>query len=306
MGAMSGPHWRDLERFAPDFWNELDRSPSTRRTYREALKTFFGWCRQNSSHASEDLASVSTIRTYKDWLQSERSANTTSTYLVALRRYFAHLMEQGHLKSNPVESIKGPPKPRGHLRSDLTRAEIRTVFEAIDRGSILGRRDFAMINLMVRCGLRLIEIQRANVGDMEVQQGRRILRIWGKGRATRDEFVVLTEPTERAIEDYLTTRGALQPSDPLFAGLRRRAGSLRLSRRTIRRRVTHHLEKAGVKRARISAHSLRHSFVTLAIEGGASILQAQTAARHRSIQTTLVYFHEHARLKDPVEDRIEI
>jgi integrase/recombinase XerC/integrase/recombinase XerD len=132
------------------------------------------------------------------------------------------------------------------------------------------------------------------------------LRIWGKGRDARDEFAVLTEPTERALADYLATRGPLQPSDPLFVGVGRHRGGQRLSRRNIRRRVTFYLEKAGLKRARISAHSLRHSFVTLAIEGGASIVQTQTAARHRSVQTTLVYFHEHTRLTDPVEDRIEI
>lgn len=299
---MVEPCLNDLEDLATEFWRTLDLSPSTRRTYREALKNFFGWCRQMPAEA----IGTETIRAYKEWLQTERAANTVSTYLVALRRYFAYLIEQGRLLSNPAQAFKGPRKSRGHLRSDLSRQEIRALLEAIDCLNPLGLRDFAMINLMVRGGLRLIEVQRANVGDIEAQQGRRILRIWGKGRAERDEFVVLTEPTERAIADYLATRGPLGPSDPLFASQGGRNGGGRLSRRTIRRRVTYYMQKVGVKRARVSAHSLRHSFVTLAIEGGASILQAQTAARHRSIQTTLVYFHEHGRLADPVEDKIRI
>ena len=297
----------DLEQLAKEACASLDVSLATRRTYLEALKSFFAWRRRIASPAAtEPDIETRTLQAYKAWLQAGHSSNTLSTYLVALRRCFAALVAQGHLPANPAQAIKGPRRPRGHLRSDLSRQELRALLEAIKRDSPLGRRDFAMINLMVRGGLRLVEVQRTNVDDIEEQQGRRILRIWGKGRATRDEFVVLTEPTERAIAAYLETRGPLPASAPLFAGLGGSNWGRRLSRRTIRRRVTYYLEQTGVKRPRVSAHSLRHSFVTLAIEGGASILQAQTAARHRSIQTTLVYFHEHARLSDPVEDKIHI
>lgn len=286
------------------FFRSLDVSESTARTYREALKSFLRWW-EAQAHPALDS---NTLKRYRDWLKAHRTANTALTYWVALRRFFGFAVAEGLLEHNPTEGIKGLRRPRGHLRRDLTRPELRALFAAIDTRTELGKRDFAMVNLMVRGGLRVIEVHRANVGDLETRQGRKILRIWGKGRDARDEFIVLTEPAERALLEYLACRGELRPEDPLFV----RYSPLhswtneRLSTRHIRRRITYYMKKAGIKTDKTTVHSLRHSFVTLAIEGGASLLEAQTAARHRSIQTTLIYFHEHGRLENPVEDRIKI
>jgi len=285
-----------------EFIGALDVSSSTARTYKEAIKSFSRWL---AEQPTQEIA-PSILKAYREWLREHRAANTALTYWVALRRFFQYAVAEGFLERNPLEGIKGLRRPQGHLRRDLTRAEIRALFEAIDRRSELGKRDFAMINLMVRAGLRVIEIRRANVGDLESRRGRKILRIWGKGRDERDEFVVLAEPAEQALLEYLACRGRLEPIDPLFARVGNHKSPQRLSTRHIRRRITYYLERAGVKTAKTTAHSLRHSFVTLAIEGGASLVEAQAAARHRSIQTTMIYFHEHGRLEHPVEDKIEI
>jgi site-specific recombinase XerD len=290
------------------FLQAVDVSPNTARTYREALKTFARWW--HSQATPPPPLTPETLKSYREWLRTHRAANTVLTYWVALRRFFQFAVAEGLLERNPVEGIKGLRRPRGHLKRDLTRTELRRLFEVIDRSTELGLRDYAMITLMVRNGLRVIEIHRANVGDLDTRQGRKILHIWGKGRDERDEFVVLAEPTERALLEYLSCRKNLAPEAPLFAkvgtSLKNKKDGGRLSTRHIRRRVTHYMELAGVKTDKTSPHSLRHSFVTLAIEGGASLLEAQTAARHRSIQTTMIYFHEHGRLENPVEDRIEI
>ncbi|MFB6285266.1 MAG: tyrosine-type recombinase/integrase [Candidatus Bipolaricaulia bacterium] len=297
------PAWQEA---IPAFLNSLDVSSNTVRTYEEALKSFTRWLASHDGTEAEP--SPETVRAYREWLKGERSANTVLTYWVALRRFFQYAVVNDHIQKNPVEGLKGLRRPRGHLRRDLTRGELRAVFEAIDTSTELGKRDYAMINLMARNGLRIVEIHRANVGDLEARQHRQIMRIWGKGRDERDEFVVLAEPTEAALDDYLDTRGAAASNEPLFtkASGSSPQGEARLSTRHIRRRITRYFELAGVKTDRTSVHSLRHSFVTLAIEGGATLMEAQAAARHRSIQTTMVYFHEHGRLDNPVEDRIDI
>jgi site-specific recombinase XerD len=285
------------------FLQSLDVSPNTVRTYREALKSFARWWEERGRPPLDSEA----LKAYREELRVRRAANTVLTYWVALRRFFRYTAAEGLVSQNPIEGMRGLRRPQGHLRRDLTRAELRALFEAIDRSTELGKRDFAIVNLMARNGLRVIEVHRANVGDLEARQGRKILRIWGKGRDERDEFVVLAEPTERALLEYLACRGDLPPGAPLFAkAAPGRNGDLRISTRHIRRRITYYMKKAGVKTDKTTAHSLRHSFVTLAIEGGASLLEAQTAARHHSIQTTMIYFHEHGRLENPVEDRIEI
>ncbi|MBI3660540.1 site-specific integrase [Candidatus Acetothermia bacterium] len=295
--ATSGLDYAEL---ATDFLNSLDASPQTARTYREALKNFLRWL------GKKDTVTLTDMKAYKEWLRLERAANTVATYLVALRRFFQFCVNEGYISSNPVDHVKSIRRPRGHLRQDVPREGIRLLFSAVDRNTSIGKRDFAIINLMVRNGLRVIEVHRANVGDIESKQGRQILRVFGKGRDERDEFVVLTEPAIQAIQDFLTCRKDIKSHDPLFTGLGGRNKGKRITTRTISRQVNSYMIRSGVKNKKTSPHSLRHSFVTLAIQGGASIVEAQVAARHRSIETTRVYFHEHDRLDAPVEDKIEI
>ena len=294
-----------IEKLIDRFLSSADVSENTARTYREALWKFVGWASSRDGLKLEEIEKTD-IREYREWLKGHRAANTVSTYIVALRRFFDYCVSEGLLVQNPAQGVKGARKPQGHLRQDLSRAEIRALFAAIDRSTLVGKRDFAIVNLMARNGLRIIELQRANVGDLETLRGRKILRIRGKGRDEKDEFTVLAEPTEEALRDYLTARGKPGDDEPLFVGVGGRNKGRRLTRWAIRQRVTKYMTKAGVKRERVTPHSLRHSFITLAIEGGATLEEAQIAARHRSIETTRRYFHEHDRLERPVEDRIEI
>lgn len=292
---------------AEGFLHTLDVSANSARTYKEALKTFYKWW----SRAKRPPLTKETLRDYREWLKENRAVNTVLTYSVALGRFFKYAVQEGELNTNPLEGVKRLRRPQGHLRRDLSRNELRGVFEAIDRQTQIGKRDFAIVSLMARNGLRIIEVHRANYGDLEQRMGRKILRIWGKGRDERDEFVVLSQAAEEALMDYLDTRKTMKNNSPLFINESKKKGpgrkpQERISVRHIRRRVTHYFEQAGVKTSKTTVHSLRHSFVTLAIEGGASLMEAQAAARHRSIQTTMVYFHEHGRLDNPVEDRIQI
>jgi integrase/recombinase XerC/integrase/recombinase XerD len=283
-----------------EFLNSLDVSPQTSRTYKEAMKNFLGWL------GTKGVVTPSEMKAYKEWLRLERAANTVATYLVALRRFFQYCVAEGYLTMNPADNVKSIRRPRGHLRQDVPRDGIRRLFDSVNRTTTIGKRDFAIMNLMARNGLRVIEVHRANVGDIEARQGRQILRVFGKGRDERDEFVVLTDPVIQAIQDFLTSRKDPKPHEPLFIGLGGRNHGKRLTTRTISRQVHRHMIQSGVKNKKTSPHSLRHSFVTLAIQGGASIVEAQVAARHRSIETTRVYFHEHDRLDAPVEDKIKI
>lgn len=287
-----------------EFFNSLDVSEGTIRTYREGLKSFFRWRKRMKYQGEIDQSQV---QNYKKWLKESKSANTTSTYIVSLRRFLGFCVSVGKLATNPAENVRGVKRIRGHLKSDLSKQEIRKLFKSINRSTKIGKRDFAMVNLMVRCGLRLIELKRADVGDMEARNKRSILWIRGKGRDEKEEFVVLTQPSLEAVYDYLDTRlEKLSKESPLFVGAGGKNRGERLTTRTIRRRVTKYLCEAGLKSDRITSHSLRHSFVTLAIEGGATIEKTRAAARHRSIATTQVYFHEHDRLKEPVEDKIDV
>jgi integrase/recombinase XerC/integrase/recombinase XerD len=283
------------------FLESVDGSEKTRLTYDHALRAFTRWFQNHESPLSID-----TIRKYRDSLKQNSTANTVALYLVTLRKFFDYCVGQQIISENPAHGVKSLKKPRGHLRHDLSRTDLRSIFENVDQSNDLGLRDFAMINLMVRNGLRVVEITRANIRDLEVMQGRTILRVRGKGRDALDEFVVLNEITRDVILKYLENKDSEDKNTPLFSSVGIRNSGGRLSTRTVHRRVSYYMEKAGVKTDKVSPHSLRHSFVTLAIEGGATLVEVQAAARHRSLQTTMGYFHEHGRLNDPIEDRIKI
>jgi len=248
------------------------------------------------------------IRTFKIFLLNKGLVpNTVSVYLVAIRQFLSYLVERGILPSNPAKEVKRPRIPKTHQRDALTAESARNLLHIISRDSLKGSRDFAMINLMLRTGIREIEVSRARIGDIAEKEGARILEIHGKGRETKDSFVVLTDEAYQPIEEYLFLRSDVTPSSPLFVSAGNRSRG-KLSTRGIRSLVSCYLNSAGLKSRRITPHSLRHTAITLAINGGNgdNLLRVQQMARHESIGTTLGYFHEFDRLNNAAERSIKI
>lgn len=290
------------ERLLKEFLSDADLSHATKDTYRKALKVFFCWVEENlNSHFSSRE-----VRLYRNSLMdSGLSPLSVSTYLTSLRSFFDFLVEKELVPYNPAARVKGAKRPRGHLRDSLVTHQVRRLLDVIDTSNPLGKRDFAMINLMVRCGLRSIEINRTNVGDLRAKEGEMVLYVQGKGRETKDEFVVVLKEAYGAITDYLAERGPVKDQDPLFCGTSNRSRG-RLSTRSIRGRVAHYMNLAGIKTNRVTTHSLRHTAATLAIAGGASILAVQEMMRHSSINTTRIYIHEMSRVRGGAEHFIQI
>ncbi|RLC83357.1 MAG: integrase [Chloroflexi bacterium] len=270
---------------------ELDVRQTTKRAYRQAVIRFLEWTRG---------AGASTAVEFKEALQAEGlAAHTVGVYLTGLRRFCAWCVERGLLPYNPVENVKAPEKPRGHLRDAPTDDELRRVLAQVDRSTLAGMRNFAMLSLMYRCGLRTVEVVRADVDDVRPKDGEVVLWVQGKGRADKDEFVVLTGETYNAVMDYLTARQA-QPGEPLFVGEGNRNRG-RLTTRSVRRMVNRYFKAAGVWRPGLSAHSLRHYAATAALKAGAHPLQVQQMMRHRRFETTQAYIHDLGRIANAAE-----
>jgi integrase/recombinase XerC len=156
---------------------------------------------------------------------------------------------------------------------------------------------------MAYCAVRTVEIQRADIADLQTKDNRTILWIRGKGHEEADDFVVLPSHTERVVRDWLKVRK--KKAGPLFWSLSRQNRGERLSSRAIRGIVKDRFANAGVLGNHKTTHSLRHSAITNAIRQGAQPLQVQAMARHRSFDTTLGYYHEVGRIASPAEDMID-
>ena len=162
------------------------------------------------------------------------------------------------------------------------------------------------MNLLIRVGLRSVEVTRGRLGDLRNRGDQTILLVQGKGRVEKDALVVLTDATLGPIYDYLAARRCegrevVGEDSPLFASLSNKTYGKPLSTRSIRQIAKEALRAAGLDSERLTTHSFRHSAVTFALLGGASLQQAQALARHTNLTTTMVYAHNVDRVSQAPE-----
>ncbi len=283
------------------FINSLDVKPRSRETYRKALGQFMEYIQNRKEQKPLERQD---ILNYKAHLISKYTACTVSSYLTPVKGLFTYL-EAEKISPNIAAGIKGAKHQQGFRKDALTIEQARNTLHSADCSTLEGKRDHALVNLLMRTGLRTIEVERANIEDIRQESGEALLYIQGKGRDAKDDFVLLTETTLKPIRDYLNARGKTRPEDPLFTSHSDRNHGGRLTTRSIRRIVKETLKKAGIESDRLTAHSMRHTAVTLSLLGGATVQEAQSMARHKNINTTLIYAHNINRIQNAPERKID-
>ena len=292
--ALEGLEEAWLEALAKDYSRE------TVAAYSKGLRLFRDWL----TGEGLTLATVTPgeVVRWRESLKAAYAVSTVNLWLSAVRSFYGWLIEQGAPIVNPAK-VRGATR-RGqatlHKRGELTNGEVVAVLRTCDE-TPRGKRDRAVLSLMAYCALRTVEIQRADIGDLDARDGRPILWVKGKGHTDRDDYVVLPAPAEAALLEWLAVRPVGE--DALFVGMGNRNRG-RLTLRQLRAIIGGRYQEAGVRGEKKSAHSLRHSAISNALRHGASPLEVQAMARHKSMDTTLVYVHELRRLANPAEDKI--
>ena len=230
-------------------------------------------------------------------------ATTIALYLAALRRFF-QWTEQTGLYQNIAVGVKAPRIDKGHKKDYLAADQVKGILSNMSRNSLEAKRNYAVMALMTTGGLRTIEIVRANVEDIRIVGGVSVLYIQGKGKSDKSDFVKLAPQVIEAIADYLKERGKVKGSDPLFVSCSRRNKGQRLTTRTISSIAKTALRQNGFNSNRLTAHSLRHTAVTLALLAGLTLAEVQHFARHSNIATTQIYAHNIDRMKSQCESAI--
>jgi len=291
----------DPGRLYERFLASCDVKESSRHTYRRALRQFMVWVEREGAQSP----TRETVLDYKKHLQDrDLSSLTVSSYLVAVRKFF-EWAEGEKIYPNVARGVKGARSPRNIRKDPLTIDQVKELLMSIDRSSLLGKRDFALLNLLVRTGLRTVEIVGADVGDIRQQGGEALLYIQGKGRDDKDDFVLLTHETLMPIMEYLKERGVSDDTAPLFASVSDRNGGERLTTRSVSRLVKEYLRGIGLDSGRLTAHSLRHTAITLCLKGGATVQEAKALGRHSNINTTMIYAHNIDRIAQAPERKID-
>ena len=223
--------------------------------------------------------------------ESGMSKTSVARKLAAVRTFYRHLIEIGVVEASPADLVASPKRDQ-YLPHVLKPAEVAAVLEAIPAATPLELRDRAMFELAYAAGLRAEEIVNVDITDIDPDAEQ--VRVLGKGSKTR--VVPAGEPTWRAIDSYLQRgRPALeQEREPaLFIS---KTGK-RLSTSDVRRRLVAWVRRAAVQSG-VTPHTLRHSFATHLLEGGADLRAIQELLGHATISTTQTYTRvESGRLK---------
>jgi site-specific recombinase XerD len=216
---------------------------------------------------------------------SERGAakSTVARKLAAVRTFFGHLVERGAVEANPADLV-GVPKKDSYLPRVLKPDEVAVLLERMPASGPLELRDRAMLELAYSAGLRAEEIVQLDLQSLDPDAEE--VRVEGKGAKTR--IVPAGEPAWHALETYLArARPGLAAASPEPALFLSKSGR-RLSTSDVRRRLALQVGRAALQGG-ISPHTLRHSFATHLLEGGADLRTIQELLGHASISTTQTY-----------------
>ena len=274
----------DWERLIEIFLNSQDIMDKSRETYRWGLKRFFRWMR-TTGRTLQTMTPADVVQ-FKGKLSKERlSPLTVGAYMTAVRRFYGWT-ETSLIYPNIARSVKTPKGRKGFRKTALTPEEAASLLEHLKGRSL---RDYAIVNLILRTGLRTVEVMRADVGDITRKRGKRILKVWGKGAEDKDAMVIIGEPVWNPIREYLSTRGEVPKDAPLFVTEGKGHRGERVSTRTIQRLCKEALRAIGLDSHEYSAHSLRHTTAVTIIRKGGDLNDVQRVLRHASQVTSQVY-----------------
>lgn len=261
---------------------EKNAAQHTINAYRSDLLLFSAFLVQEKDPAA-NVASVSHlfIRQYLAVLHKDLRKSTIGRKLAAIRALFKYLLREGLVDKNPAELVNTPKKEK-KIPFHLTIDEVTTLVEAPLGLDILSLRDRAIMETLYSCGIRVSELTVLNVGDLEMEE--RLVHVCGKGNKQR--ILPVGRKAHEALTAYLAARGMAGLETPLI--LNSRGG--RLTSRSVARIVDKYILKMAAMK-KISPHTLRHTFATHMLEGGADLRAIQELLGHASLSTTQKYTH---------------
>jgi integrase/recombinase XerC len=263
---------------------ERNLSSATIRAYSREVSSFVDFAVAELHCVEPARAMPLTIRAYLAHLHSRGlKPRSIGRALAALRTYFRFLVAEGAITASPADAV---PHPREGKRAPeiADRYAIEELLEGFP-DTAAGRRDHAAVELLYAAGLRVGELVALDLADLQL--GRRVLRVRGKGR--KERLVPFGRPAARAIEAYLPDRArwrrdVADEEEPLFVN--QRGG--RLSDRSVRRQLDVAVRRTAALN-HLHPHALRHAFATHLLEAGMDLRAIQELLGHSSLATTQIY-----------------
>ena len=274
---------------------EKGLAPASVEAYRADLARF---AREGAGGEGAAVPGTEGIRRYLDLLRKQGlAARSIARHLTTLRNFYTYLLREEMIGADPT-AVLSLPRQWKNLPKYLTGDEVERLLRAPDGDEPVGSRDRAMLELLYASGLRVTELCRLRLADVDLDMG--VVRVLGKGNKQR--MVPAGSAAVAAIADYMASgRPALmrgRSSEYLFVTAR--GGPL--TRQGFWKALTLYGRKAGIAR-KLTPHLIRHSFATHLLEGGADLRSVQMMLGHADISTTQIYTHVlRSRLRETVDE----
>jgi integrase/recombinase XerD len=265
--------------------------------YRRDLASLLSWLSNTPGNTGLNAVSLDTLRVYLDHLRVTGLSNRSiARQVTTLRGFFGFLLEDGVLTANPTELLSGP-KTGSSLPKYLDAGGVDQLLESPDEASATGLRDRAMLDLLYATGLRVSELIKVRVADLDDLAG--MLRVIGKGNKQR--LVPVGKQALQSIESYRTSQRPQLLKSRVSPYLFVTARGTAMTRQGFWKLLRGHGKSVGIFRG-LSPHVLRHTFATHLLEGGADLRSVQTMLGHADIGTTQIYTHVmRARLQQTID-----
>lgn len=292
-----------IDELVDSFIASQDVKLSSKLLYRRTLKQYFNWVTKKGYLLSE-IARPEVLEYKDELLLSGMSSLTVGSYITSVRRFY-EWTEANKYYPNVAKGIKAPKRKQQFKKQPLLPSQATELLNYYQDKAL---REYAIIGLLLRTGLRTIEVIRASVEDITYKGSQRVLLIQGKGRDEKDNFVLLTDKTYQPIAQYLATRGNIDGSEPLFTSTSNNSKGERLTTRSISYIAKEGLKAIGLDERSFTAHSLRHTTAVNILRAGGSLETAQFTLRHSNPATTQIYtatLNEERRLQNSGEALID-
>ena len=279
------------------FISEQSVSQISRQIYRMALMKFFSFITGSDVWNPGHNIEVRTVTTpmiidFKDDQNTKHcSEYSTALYIAVLKRFFRWTASKG-IHDNVALNVRSPRRQRGLCKDPLTLEQATVLMASIERSTSIGKRNYAIVALLLYNGLRGIEVQRINNKDIVKEGDITYIYVQGKGHVNKDDKVALCSGVLKAINHYQSTKVGYENDDPLFVAIGRRNMDNRISLSLIKKIVLTQLVVLGFKTDRISTHSLRHTAASLLIHKGDTMPNIKKFMRHSSYTVTERYIQQ--------------
>lgn len=270
-----------------DFFDYIDVSELTEKTYKSGIKDFITFLNGNTKPTRQNIIS------YKENLLSRKKPTTVNARLIAIKQLFRWLQFKG-LYPNITENIKQVEV--GEIDKNYpTLEEIKYILSKIDNDY-----DRALFSLLVTTGIRLNEACQANIEDIKELHGQTVLYVLGKCRNGKEEYVKISDSLLELLKKVINER----KSGAIFLSTSNNNKGNRPTTKALYNRIKRIYQNAGIPKEKFTCHALRGSFSAIAMENGANIYEISKVLRHKNINTTECYLKALERSKNKTEYRV--